>query len=100
MTMAEGTMSKENLEAEGDASDALGCQPNIHPLHHCYDPSYIHFPSMPHRIREGFPGGSADKNLPANTEDTALIPSLGGFHMLQSNLVHVPQLLSLRSRAW
>ena len=33
-------------------------------------------------------------------EDTALIPSLGGFHMLQSNLAHVPQLLSLRSRAW
>ena len=56
MTMAEGAMSKkENLEAEGDALDALGCQPNIHPLHlHCWQsPSFIHFPSMPHRIRGG-----------------------------------------------
>ena len=37
-TMAEGTISKkESVEAEVDASDTVGCQPNIHPLHlHCW----------------------------------------------------------------
>ena len=43
--------------------------------------------------------GSVYKNLPANAGDTALVPSLGRFHMPQSNEAHVPQLLSLCSRA-
>ena len=30
---------------------------------------------------EGFPGGSVIKNLPANAEDTGLIPDLGILHM-------------------
>ena len=33
----------------------------------------------------GFPGGSVVKNLPANAEDTGLIPDLGGCHMPRSN---------------
>ena len=32
------------------------------------------------------------KNLPANAEDTGLIPGPGGSHMPQGNLAHVPQL--------
>ena len=28
-----------------------------------------------------FPGGAVVKNLPANAEDTSLIPGLGRFHM-------------------
>ena len=39
------------------------------------------------------------ENLPANAGDTGSIPGLGGSHMLQSNWVHAPQLLSLCSRA-
>ena len=41
----------------------------------------------------GFPGGSVVKNLPANAGDTGSIP-----HPLKQ-LSHVPQLLSLYSRA-
>ena len=33
-----------------------------------------------------------DKNPPANAGDTGSISDLGGFHMLQSNWVRVPQL--------
>ena len=31
------------------------------------------------------PGGTVDKNLPANAGDTGLTPSLGRLHMPQSN---------------
>ena len=37
--------------------------------------------------------------LPANEGRMCLIPGPGRSHMLQSNSAHVPQLLSLRSRA-
>ena len=47
----------------------------------------------------GLPGGTVDKNLPANTRDTGLIPDLGRSHILQSNKAHAPQLPSLCSRA-
>ena len=40
------------------------------------------------------------KNLPANAEDTRLIPDPGRSHMLQSNRAHVPQLSVLCSRAY
>ena len=46
---------------------------------------------------ENFPGGTVDRNLPANAGDTGLIPSLERFHMPQSNLACVPQLLRLRA---
>ena len=49
---------------------------------------------------QGFPSGSVVKDLPANVGDMGLIPGPGRSHMLQSNLVHVPQLLSLCSGAW
>ena len=32
-----------------------------------------------------FPGGTVDKNLPANAEDMGLIPGPGRSHMLWSN---------------
>ena len=35
--------------------------------------------------KQGFPGGSEVKNLPANTGDTDLIPDSGRSHMLQKN---------------
>ena len=50
------------------------------------------------RIGKGFPGGTVGENPPANVWDTGSIPGLGRFHMLQSNQVLVPQLLSLCSR--
>ena len=46
-----------------------------------------------------FPGGSVVKNPPPYAEDMGLSPGPGRSHMLQSNQAHVPQLLSLRSRA-
>ena len=49
--------------------------------------------------REGFPGGSVVKNLPANAEDMRLIPGLGRYHMPLNNYACEPQLLSLCSRA-
>ena len=39
------------------------------------------------------------ESLPANAGYTGLIPGPGRSHMPQSNEAHVPQLLSLRSRA-
>ena len=39
------------------------------------------------------PGGTVDKNPPANAGDTGSIPGPGRFHMLQGNYAHVPQLL-------
>ena len=47
----------------------------------------------------GFLGGSVVKHLPASTGDTGLIPDPGKAHLLQGNLAHAPQLLSLCSRA-
>ena len=35
--------------------------------------------------REGFPGSSVVKNLPANAEDMRLIPDLGSYHMPLNN---------------
>ena len=46
-----------------------------------------------------FPGGAVVKNPPANAGDMGLSPGLGRSHMPRSNQAHVPQLLSLRSRA-
>ena len=43
------------------------------PEWHCYD------------LKQGFPGDSMVRNLPANEGDTGLIPRPGRFHMLQSN---------------
>ena len=50
------------------------------------------------RIGKGFPGSTVGESPPANAGDTGSIPGLGRFHMLQSNQVLVPQLLSLCSR--
>ena len=46
-----------------------------------------------------FPGGAVVKNPPANAGDMGSSPGLGRSHMPWSNQTHVPQLLSLRSRA-
>ena len=46
-----------------------------------------------------FLGGTADKNPPANAEDTGSISGPGIFHMLQTNKVQAPQLLNPCSRA-
>ena len=40
------------------------------------------------------------KNLPCNAKDAGSIPGPGKSHMPKSNEAHVPQLLSLHSRAW
>ena len=47
-----------------------------------------------------FPAGSVVKNPPANAGDTGLIPDPGRSRKSWSNSIHVPQLLSLCSRAW
>ena len=47
----------------------------------------------------GFPGGSMVKNPPTNAGDLGSIPCSGRSHMLWGNWAHVPQLLSLCSRA-
>ena len=52
------------------------------------------------RMNEGFPDGSVVKNLLANSGHTGLIPGPGRSYMPQSSKAHVPQLLSLCSRAW
>ena len=41
------------------------------------------------------PGGTVDKNPPANAGDMGLIPGLGSFHMPQGNEGCVPPLLKL-----
>ena len=41
-----------------------------------------------------FAGGTVDKNPPANTGDTDLIPGLGRSHMPWGTKAHAPQLLS------
>ena len=45
---------------------------------------------------EGFPGGAVVETLPANSGDTGSSPGVGRSHMLWSNWVCEPQLLSLR----
>ena len=47
----------------------------------------------------GFPGGTVVNNLLANAGDTGSSPGLGRSYLPQSNYAHVPQLLSLCSRA-
>ena len=49
--------------------------------------------------RQDFPGGAVVKNLPDNAGDTGSSPGPGGSDMLWSTRPHVPQLLSLHSRA-
>ena len=46
-----------------------------------------------------FPGGAVVKNPPANAGDRGSSPGPGRCHMLWSNEVRAPQLLSLCSRA-
>ena len=46
--------------------------------------------------RQDFPGATMNKNLPASAGNTGSISGPGMSHMLQSNWVHVPQLLSLQ----
>ena len=46
-----------------------------------------------------FPGGSVEKNPPADVGDAGSIPGPGRFHVPGSNWIHVLQLLSLCSRA-
>ena len=47
----------------------------------------------------GFPGGAVVRNPPASAGDVGSSPGPGRSHMPRSNWAHVPQLLSLRSRA-
>ena len=51
------------------------------------------------KIVQGFPGGAAVKNPPANAGDTGSSPGPGRSHMPWINEAHAPQLLTLRSRA-
>ena len=51
------------------------------------------------KTKQGFPGGSVVKNLPANAADVGLILDLGRSHMSGSDTAHEPQLQSLPSRA-
>ena len=48
---------------------------------------------------EDFPGGTWDKNPPANAGDMGSISDLGRSHMPQNNYSLVPELLSLFSKA-
>ena len=55
------------------------------------------FPQLPLKLLlSGFPGGAVVESLPANAGDMGSIPGLGRSHMLRSNRVCEPQLLSLR----
>ena len=51
------------------------------------DTSIMNLKKNEHFWKQGvdFPGGTVDKNLPANVGDTGLIPGPGRFHMPQSN---------------
>ena len=48
---------------------------------------------------QDFPGVAVVKNPPANAGDRGSIPGPERTHMPRSNKAHVPQLLSLHSRA-
>ena len=50
------------------------------------------------KIRD-FPGGTVNKNLPANAGDTCLISAPRRFHLSRGNQATAPQLLSLHSPA-
>ena len=50
-------------------------------------------------MKRDFPGGAVVKNSPANAGHTGSSPGPGRSHMPRSNKAHVPQLLSLHSRA-
>ena len=43
------------------------------------------FKTMDRKTFEDFPGGTVDKNTPANTRDMGSIPGLGRFHVPQGN---------------
>ena len=78
-------------------------QPRIEPgsnrLHYKYSP-LISTKSLIFKIKSGvFPGGTVDRNPPANAGDTGSICDRRRFHMPSSNGTHVPQPLSLHSRA-
>ena len=55
--------------------------------------------SLSKNLTGDLPGGPVVKNLPANTGDTGLIPSPGGFYVPRNNSAHGPQVLNLCSRA-
>ena len=65
----------------------------------CYPSLSPHIQLSFKRKKGGFSGGSVVKNPPANAGHTGSIPALGRSHMSWSNEAHVPQLLSLCSRA-
>ena len=46
---------------------------------------FVGFPFSLKMKQRGFPGGAVVKNLPANAEDTGLIPGPGRPHMPRSN---------------
>ena len=50
------------------------------------------------KIRD-FPGGTVNKNLPANAGDMCLISAPRRFHLSRGNQAGAPQLLSLHSPA-
>ena len=57
----------------------------------------VHFSFL--KAGRDFSGIPVDRNLPAKAGDTSSIPSLGRSYTPRSNKAHVPQLLSLCSRA-
>ena len=67
----------------------------------CYSKSRTHCLAQGKQpeVLEDFPGGRVVKNLPANTGDVGSIPGPGRFHMLWSNQVCAPHLLSQGYRA-
>ena len=58
----------------------------------CIERQWGNFSQLKHT--EDFPGGTVDKNLPANAGDMGSVPGPGRFHILQSNKAHGPQLPS------
>ena len=71
-------------------------------LHYDKRRGYATSPCMLARLKhggEGFPGGSVNKNLPADAGDMGSIPRLGRSHVPQSSRACALQLLSLCSRA-
>ena len=61
---------------------------------------WVQAESFRNQNNRDYPGGSVVKSPPAKAGDTGSIPGPGRSHMLQSIYAHVPQLLSLCSRAW
>ena len=74
-------------------------EPGSHRLHYKYS-SLIPTKSLMFKIKSGvFPGGIVDRNPPANAGDSGSIHDPRRFYKPSSNGTHVPQLLSLHSRA-